>query len=164
MLRLLTVLCLSFCMNGAALADGHLPEEKIAASAAMWSKLYAEKDLDGLMTLYHKDASLFAHNQPGRFGRAAIRDFFGDSFKGMKKGAQIDFSIEKIAVFGDTANLVSLYKMDINTGKKKPVTIVGRSMLMYKRDAFGHWLLYSDMDNLAPDATEETFKALKAAK
>lgn len=157
--RFLLAFCLTFSIAGAALADGQSAEDKIAASAALWSKLYAQKDLDALMELYHEDAALFTHNQPGRFGREAIRAFFADGFKTLKKGAKIDFRIEKIAVFGDTANLVSLYKMDIDAGQKKPVSIVGRSMLMYKRDAFGHWLLYSDMDNLAPDATAETFAA-----
>ncbi|MEM9881086.1 MAG: SgcJ/EcaC family oxidoreductase [Pseudomonadota bacterium] len=156
MMRIILAFFIVLSLGSWAYADGHLPEEKIAASAAQWSKLYAARDLDSLMTLYHPDAMLFAHNQPGRVGREAIRAFFKESFS-RTQGAEIDFKIENITVFGNAANLVSLYKMEIDVGAGQPIVVVGRSMLMYKRADDGRWLLFADMDNLAPDATVARF-------
>ncbi|MEO0411211.1 MAG: SgcJ/EcaC family oxidoreductase [Pseudomonadota bacterium] len=141
-----------------ALADGHLPEEKIAASAAQWSAFYANRDLEGMMALYHEDAMLFTNGAPALVGRETIRAYFAKSFE-TTTGGEIDFKIESIRIFGDIAHLVSLYKMEIDAGKKAPITVTGRSMLVYKRDPFGHWLLFADMDNQAPDATVQAFDA-----
>lgn len=161
MMGRIMAIVLVLCFVGHARADGHLPDEMavkaIKASAATWSVLYAKRDLDTLMTLYHPDAKLFSNGQPGLFGRDAIRGYFAESFKNTT-GANIDFKVEDITVFGDVANLVSLYIMEIDVGKDAPVVVAGRSMLMYKRDASGNWLIFADMDNQAPDATVQAFK------
>lgn len=158
MLRLIAVIALMMASAPHAVADGHLAQDKIALEAEKWAALYAKRDLDGLMTLYHEDAMLFTSGAPALIGPAAIRAYFENSFQRVPS-SQIDFKIEKITVFGDVANLVSLFRMDLDVGEKEPMTVVGRSMLMYKRDAFGNWLLFADMDNRAPDATAQTFAA-----
>lgn len=154
--RFLALLSIVWAFSLPCFADGHLAEEKIRASAQAWSDLYAKRDLKTLMKLYHPKARLFTNGQPALLGPDAIQAYFQSNFD-TSKSAKIDFKIEDITVFDDTATLVSLYKMDIDTGKGTPLTFVGRSMLVYKRDAFGNWLLFADMDNLAPDATVETF-------
>lgn len=156
--RLIAVLCVITGFAGHAYADTDAlsPEEKIEQAAAQWSRHYEKRDLEALMQLYHEDAMLFTNGARALVGPAAIRAFFAENFKRTKGGA-IDFKVEKITVFGDIAHLVSLYKMDIDVGNAAPVSAVGRSMLVYKRNAFGHWLLFADMDNQAPDATADAF-------
>lgn len=158
MLRLIAVIAFMLASAPHALAQGQSAHDKIALEAEKWATLYAKRDLDGLMTLYHEDAMLFTSGAPALVGPAAIRGYFETSFQKVA-ASKIDFKIEKITVFDDVAHLVSLFRMDLDVGEKEPMTVVGRSMLMYKRDAFGHWLLFADMDNRAPDATAQTFSA-----
>lgn len=158
MVRFLGALLLAICVSSVAHAQEAAPSEQIAQAAAKWSALYAARDLDGLMTLYHDDAMLFTDGTPALRGPQAIRDYFAKSFAATA-GSTIDFRIENIRVFGDVAHLVSLYKIVLDLGQGEPVMKTGRSMLVYKRDAFGHWLLFADMDNQAPDATPLAFDA-----
>jgi len=158
MARTLFALCLAVMFTLPAQAQGPSPEDRITQWAKDWAALYAARELDALMALYHPDAMLFSNNQPAAVGVDAIRAFFAQSFE-RSSAATIDFKIEDISVFGDAARLVSLYKMKIYVGKNTPITVVGRSMLMYQRAENGRWLLFADMDNTAPDATLETFAA-----
>ncbi|MEM7571147.1 MAG: SgcJ/EcaC family oxidoreductase [Pseudomonadota bacterium] len=157
MLPFIRLLVLALCLLPPVLAHAQSPEEAITAAAETWSQRYAAKDLEGLMALYHEEAMLFTQGAPALIGRSAIRDYFAQSFA-RTRGGKIAFKVESIRVFDDVAHFVSLFKMEIDAGGAAPIVAVGRSMLVYKRDAFGHWLLFADMDNQAPDAQASAFE------
>ncbi len=128
----------------------------IEASAQAWLNAYHARDLEKLMTQYEPDAVVALNNQPALKGKGAIRDYFAKALSS-KAALKMAFRIEDVQVHGQTAHLVSLYKLDIDSPGYKN-TVLGRSLLIYKKGADKRWRILADIDNATPDATSSTFQ------
>ncbi len=144
-------------MQGSCSAADIPPPAGEAAAAglvdagARWKALYEAGDWDALRRLYADDAVLMTQGTPKLTGADAIiahlrrvRDAGGS--------ATIDFAPEEARAEGGHGFVTARYAMAINFPGKPPVSVAGRSMLVYKWKG-GQWLLWRDIDNLAPDAT-----------
>ena len=138
----------------APLPSGDAAQASLVAAGQRWKELYEAGNWEALRSLYADDAVLMTQASPKITGADAIVQFLGRL--GQAGGsAVIDFAPEEAAADGAYGFVTAKYRMDITLPGQPPTTVVGRSMLVYKW-VDGQWLLWRDMDNLAPDATPET--------
>ena len=117
-----------------------------------WIDRYLAEDLDGLMALYTDDAMVMLHGKPAMQGKAQISEFFAASLG--KAAVTFDIDVERAEIHDDMAYLISKYWMSIKPhGSDDTITDVGRSLLIYKRDAGGVWKIHADIDQATPDVT-----------
>jgi len=133
---------------------GEAAHASLVAAGQRWKELYEAGNWKALRNLYADDAVLMTQASPKIAGADAIVQFL--SRLGQAGGsAVIDFAPEEATADGAYGFVTAKYRMDVTLPGQVPSTIVGRSMLVYKW-VDGQWLLWRDMDNLAPDATAET--------
>ncbi len=127
-------------------------EAALRAHGDTWIRHYKSGDLDALMTLYEPDAIVSLHDQPGLFGRDAIRRYFAQSAG--KNDVIFDLEHELIEVNGDVAHLMARYWLTATSKENGYVyKDAGRSLLIYKRGSDGLWRIAIDIDQNTPDVT-----------
>jgi len=132
---------------------GEAAHASLVAAGQRWQELYEAGNWKALRSLYADDAVLMTQASPKLAGADAIVQFLGRL--GQAGGsALIDFAPEEATADGSFGFVTAKYRMDITLPGQPPSTVLGRSMLIYKW-VDGQWLLWRDMDNLAPDATVE---------
>lgn len=155
-MRYLMALCLALMAFPAAATDDR---QAIVDQAGLWSVTYAARDLDALMALYEPDAWVMLGGQPALKGREAVRAYFAGAFAGPAAHNSIDLAVEDVRLFGDIAQLVSLFRVTAKTdGASAARVYTGRSLLLYRKGANGRWRIWRDIDNSTPDATAKAFK------
>ena len=122
---------------------------RIEAAANDWIEAFTEGDLDALMTLYHPEVLVALNGQPSMRGIDEVRDYFAPRVGVGEPFFELD--IERIEVSGDEAYLLSAYWFAIELPEEPPHFETGRSLLLYRRDAEGRWLIYLDIDQQTPD-------------
>lgn len=117
-----------------------------------WIEHYLANDLDGLMELYTDDATVMLHGKPAMQGKEAIGAFFAASMG--TADVSFDIDVEQAEIHGNIAYLISKYWMSIKPqGSDQMFTDVGRSLLIYKKDAEGIWKIHADIDQATPDVS-----------
>jgi ketosteroid isomerase-like protein len=150
---------LRWMQGSCSLADapppaGEAAHASLVAAGQRWKELYEAGNWEALRSLYADDAVLMTQASPKIAGADEIVQFLGRL--GQAGGsAVIDFAPEEATADGAYGFVTAKYRMDVTLPGQPPSTVVGRSMLVYKW-VDGRWLLWRDMDNLAPDATPET--------
>ena len=130
----------------------HNDEHAIREHGATWIKHYKDGDLDALMTLYEPDAIVTLHDQPGLFGRDAVRAYFAPGLG--KSDVTFDLEHEHIEVNGDIAHAMAKYWLTaVNKDNGYVYKDAGRSLLIYKRGDDGEWRIAVDIDQTTPDVT-----------
>lgn len=139
--------------------------QAIIDHGAVWSAAYAARDLEGLMALYEPDAWVMLGGQPALKGREAVRRYFAQAFSGPAGENRIELAIEDVQVKGRLAQLVSLFRLTVQTDPAVPAKVfTGRSLLIYKKGADGRWRIWRDIDNSTPDATDAAFSAAEESR
>lgn len=148
---LLALMPAILCARDTGRAKDHVA---IEAAANAWLDAYHARDLEKLMGLYEPDVVVALNNQPALKGKAAVRAYFAKAFAS-GSSTRMMFRIEDIQTHGTTAHLVSLYRLDLqNAGHSS--SLLGRSLLIYKKGRDMRWRILADIDNATPDATPET--------
>lgn len=146
MRRLLPTLVV-FLLGAIASAD----EGPIQAEGSLWARYYKAGDLDALMTLYHDNVVVALHGQPALYGKAAVREYFSSRIGKADTEFELDYELEEI--HGDIAYIISKYWLvAVERESGETYRDAGRSLLVYKRDASGNWLIAADIDQATPDA------------
>ncbi|TVQ49162.1 MAG: DUF4440 domain-containing protein [Gammaproteobacteria bacterium] len=149
----LAALTLSLLVTGwAARADTPAAETeaaRIEAAAYAWIEAFTAGDLDALMTLYHPEVLVALNGQPAMRGIDEVREYFAPRV-GMGEPL-FELDIERIEVTGDEAHLLSAYWFALDLPDAPAYFETGRSLLLYRRDAGGRWLIYLDIDQQTPD-------------
>ena len=104
------------------------------------------------MGLYQPDATVALHDQPMLQGIDAIRKYFSQR---VGRG-EIEFQtkLERVQVDGRTAYALSAYWFTLTVpGRAEPFRDAGRSLLIYRRDDAGRWLIQLDIDQTTPDVS-----------
>ena len=125
-------------------------EAAIRAHADTWIERYKAGDLEALMALYEEDAIVALHDQPGLFGRVAVREYFA---RGIGK-SDVTFEIdhEHISVHGNMAHAMAKYWLTaVNRENGYVYKDAGRSLLIYRRGDDGEWRIHIDIDQTTPD-------------
>lgn len=133
---------------------GEAARASLVAAGQRWKELYEAGDWAALRSLYTDDAVLMTQASPKIVGADAIVQFLGRLAQA-GGSAVIEFAPEEAMADGAYGFVTAKYRMDVTLPGQKPSTVAGRSMLVYKW-VDGQWLLWRDMDNLAPDATPES--------
>ncbi|MEM8984259.1 MAG: SgcJ/EcaC family oxidoreductase [Pseudomonadota bacterium] len=125
-------------------------QQAIREHGDRWIELYKAGDLDGLMALYEPDAIVTLHDQPGLFGRDAVRAYFSQSV-GMSD-VTFELDHEHIEVNGDIAHAMAKYWLTaVNKENGYVYKDAGRSLLIYRRGDDGQWRIHVDIDQTTPD-------------
>ena len=130
---------------------GDAARASLVAAGERWKALYEGGDWAALRQLYADDAVLMTQGAPKLAGADRIIAFLRRVSEAGGTAA-IDFSPEEARAEGHHGFVTALYRMQVTMPGKPAVTATGRSMLVYKW-VDGQWLLWRDIDNLAPDAT-----------
>lgn len=130
---------------------------QLAAQGERWRESYEAQDWDALRELYAEDAVLMTQGQNKIVGADAIIAFLR---RIPDAGGRVafEFANEEVALSGaDTVGSVTAkYRMTIDFPERDPVTVAGRSFLVYEWEG-SRWKLWRDIDNFAPDATAAGF-------
>ncbi len=150
---------LRWMQGSCARADAAVaPEQRKASLAAQgerWLAFHQSGNWTALRTLYADDAVLMTQGQERIVGADAIIAFLR-RVADTGGRAQFVFENEDVSHNGDIGFITAKYRMTITLPQREPITVAGRSFLVYKWHD-GQWKLWRDMDNLAPDVTPENF-------
>jgi uncharacterized protein (TIGR02246 family) len=151
--RLLLAVLLLLGLAAPAVATPRL-ERDIRAAADQWVAAYTAGDLEALMRLYTPDTKVMLGGQRKMDGLPAVRAYFTDVLKRPRGTFELKF--EDVQLTGPrTAQLISLFRMTVPQPDGSPPRVfTGRSLLIYKRGVDGRWLIWRDIDNSTPDATD----------
>lgn len=129
-------------------------QQQIVEWATVWKRHFEAGDTEKLRDMYEPDAVLMANGAPPQIGVEAILSFLGRN-KAAGNKVTIDFANEDIIIDGKTGYLTAKYWMTIQRPDYPPFDLRGRSFLVFSRGDDGHWRLWRDMDNKAPDVRAE---------
>ncbi len=135
-----------------AAAKGPSAAEAIHTLGQAFMKAVSAKDSRGLVSaFYAPDAVLMPPNQPVISGRENIRV----ALQGMIDAGATGLKIETLAVgaSGDLAWERARYTLDMTPPGGAPAQDVGKSLVVYRRQAGGQWRAIVDMyssDQAAP--------------
>ncbi len=115
-----------------------------------WSALAATGDLDSIMTYWAEDAVLLPPGGPALRGRAAIREYVEGSQQ--VPGFQIRWEPESVHVAesGDLAYMLERNVVTVNDSAGQPLTMHGKAVTVWRKDAGGTWRNVVDTWNDAP--------------
>ena len=136
---------LAACSSGVAETGG-----PVRAEGSRWAEYYKAGDLESLMTLYTDDVVVALHGQPALYGKDAVREYFSTRIGKADTEFELDYELEEI--HGDIAYIISKYWL-VATNRDTGTTYrdAGRSLLVYKRNVGGDWLIAADIDQATPD-------------
>lgn len=140
--------------QASAPADTRADEQAIRDNEAAWTRDWAAKDLDRIVSHYADDASLLVSGMPIMSGREAIRN----GCKMLLADANLALSFMpvqvEIAKGADLAYSRGTYTMTMtDPGSKKAVTEKGKYITIYRKGADGAWKAIQDINNAdAPPA------------
>jgi ketosteroid isomerase-like protein len=138
---------LAACGRGSALMEPPAPPRAAARVAEDLDRLFAERvnagDLDGLMALYERTATLLREDGTAIVGAAAIREELGGILGG---GLRISINVIRLAP-PSGVDVVLLYDdwTAVGTGPNgKPIRLSGRANEVARRQRDGTWRFVID--------------------
>lgn len=142
-----TLLLLSVASINAATAADKVRAAVDQANQA-WLAAYAAHDSAKLAALYAPDASAFPPGAERANGRDAVRKVWQGA---MDAGiANVTLRTIDLTVSGNLASETGEVAFDVPGKDGKPSHLVGKYVVVWKRDKGGHWLLYRDIWNDSP--------------
>lgn len=142
-LVVLTVAC-----SAPAPVDSRPTEEAaIRKDDDAWLKAIAAKDLDGTVSFYDENASLFVPNAPIATGKAEIRKMWAQLFSVPGFALAPKTLKVEVARSGDLAYAQGTYESTANDAKGAPATDRGKFVVVWKKQADGSWKAMADIFN-----------------
>jgi ketosteroid isomerase-like protein len=124
-----------------------LSEEEVAAirdTAAAYHEAAVAKDWDAVSTFFTTDAVAMPPHQPMVQGRADIKEWYA-SFPPV---TDVELPIVEIDGRGDMAYSRGTYSMTmVMEGVPEPVTLIGKNLVIWRKQADGSWLIAVEMFN-----------------
>jgi len=142
--------CLQGCgqQTPAPAADARATEEaSIRGSSADWTKVAAAKDLEKTLSYYADEASMFPPNMPIATGPDARRK----TWAGLLAATDLVFSNAPTKVeaarSGDLAYETGTFEESFKDDKGQPLKVVGKYVVVWKKQANGQWKAIVDIFN-----------------
>jgi ketosteroid isomerase-like protein len=110
-----------------------------------WAKAASAMDLDGTVSYYADDASLFAPNAPVATGKAAIRSGWAQLLVGFSGGWQ-PVKVE-VSRSGDLGYITGTYDIKFTGPDGKPEADRGKYVEVWKKQPDGKWKCVADIYN-----------------
>lgn len=122
-------------------------EKAIAAEALAWFQAGVRLDAEAFGSYYAPDASLFPPNQPIISGKAKIQAYWREFFKQPGLAFSGGPAHIEAARSGDIAYERGTFRLTVNGADGKPVTSVGKYVVVWKKQPDGKWKAYADIFN-----------------
>jgi len=123
------------------------PAVEVTSLTPRWAAAFNKGDLNGLVSLYDKDAQLWGISSSSmRKGTSAIRDYYARLLKAFP-GTRISLEEANLRVYGDAAVSSGAYTVKRISGEGgDSITNARFSMVYVKRD--GKWLIVDHQSSL----------------
>jgi uncharacterized protein (TIGR02246 family) len=131
--------------------DASAEATALLARDAEWATTASEgKDVEKAVSYWSDDAVVIPPGQPAIEGKAAIRSFVTDSFK--TPGFKVHWVSRdvKFSPDGKLAYMRAENQMTVPGPDGKPLSLSGRAVTVWRRDADGQWRCVVDTWNDAP--------------
>jgi uncharacterized protein (TIGR02246 family) len=126
---------------------GSSDEQKIRALDAAWTQAADSKDAAKTASFYSETGSALPFNGPIASGRAKVQELWAGLMA--KPGYSIHFAPTKIEVAKskDMAYDVGTFELKMNDDKGKQMVIVGKFVVVWKKQKDGAWKVEYDIFN-----------------
>jgi len=144
--------CVSGCNQQATqtppAADTRAADEAaVRAASAEWAKVAAAKDLEKTLSYYAEDASMLPPNMPIVTGAEARRKMWTQLFSPAEMAFSNAATKVEVAKSGDLAYEVGTFEESFKDAKGTPVKLVGKYVVVWKKQAGGEWKAIMDIFN-----------------
>ncbi len=142
-----TVLCGAVLAPGMVSAAGQSEEQRIRDLDKEWSAAAASKDAAQTAAFYAEDGSLMPFNGPIVNGKVKIQETWAGLMA--KPGFALHFEPTRI-VMAKSHNMaydIGTFELTMNDDKGKPVTMVGKFLVAWKKQPNGEWKVEADCFN-----------------
>lgn len=115
-----------------------------------WSDLVASGDMEAVLAVWAEDAVILPPGLPPVEGKAAIREYVEQATQ--MPGFSISWepiSVD-VAASGDLAYMIERNVTTMNDSTGAPITIHGKGVTVWRKDAEGNWKNVVDTWNEAP--------------
>ena len=144
-----------FGVSGCNLLVGQTPapdtraadEAAVRAASAEWAKVAAAKDLEKTLSYYADDASMFPFNMPVITGPEARRKAWAGWFSLPELVFFNAATKVEVAKSGDLAYEIGTFKESFKDDKGTPVNLVGKYVVVWKKQSSGQWKAIIDIFN-----------------
>ena len=120
--------------------------DAISAQNALYEKGYAERNVDMLVSLHTGDVLVLPPNRPNYIGHAGVRKMVEEDFA-MTKEYILDLETRSLEVLGDTVIETGFYSATLQLEDGAVINDEGNTMVIWKRQADGSWLMQKDIFN-----------------
>lgn len=132
--------------TGIALADNEA-ELAIRKATAAASKAAQAKDVGGWITFYTDDATVYPPNEPILKGKAAIQEWISEAVADPNFAVSWQTTKVEVAEAGDLGFASGTYEATVNDEAGNPVSVQGKWVAVYKKQADGTWKCVTDIWN-----------------
>ena len=122
-------------------------EAAVRAASAEWAKVAAAKDLEKTLSYYAEDASMFPPNSPIATGPDARRKMWTALFAPTEMTFSNGATKVEVAKSGDLAYEIGTFQESHKDDKGNPVKLVGKYVVVWKKQAGGDWKAIVDIFN-----------------
>jgi ketosteroid isomerase-like protein len=122
-------------------------EAAIKAAATEWGKAAAARDVEKTLSYYADDASMFPPNMPIATGAEARRKMWTEMLAPPDLAFSITTTKVEAARSGDIAYETGSFEESFKDKKGKPMKVVGKYVVVWKKQANGQWKAVCDIFN-----------------
>jgi ketosteroid isomerase-like protein len=122
-------------------------EAAVRAASAEWARVAAAKDLEKTLSYYADDASMFPPNLPIATGSEARRKVWTQLFSTPDVAFSNAATKIEAARSGDLAYETGTFEESFRDGGGSPVRIVGKYVVVWKKQPDGQWKAILDVFN-----------------
>jgi uncharacterized protein (TIGR02246 family) len=117
----------------------------IAAANTEFARALERGDPRAMAAVFAEDGQLIPATQRGSVsGRAEIEAFQARRLQG-RRYLSVDITTLQMGVSGDLAWETGTNRLTFQQGESPPVTVTGRYLAVWKRDADGRWRIRADL-------------------
>jgi uncharacterized protein (TIGR02246 family) len=120
-------------------------ERAIREADSAWSAAEAAKDLDGVLSYYAPDASVFPPNAPIVTGLEAIRKSLAQDFTTLGWTLSWKTAGVEVSRGSDLGYAYGTYEFTSKDAKGNPLTDHGKYLTVWKKQSDGKWKAVADM-------------------
>jgi ketosteroid isomerase-like protein len=112
-----------------------------------WSKAAATRNADSVASFYAADAIAYPPNMPPAVGQAAARDVWAGGFADSTYAISWTTAHAGVSKSGDLGYTAGTYQESYRGPDGNPVTVKGKYLCVWARQADGGWKATNDMWN-----------------
>ncbi|HQR17983.1 MAG TPA: DUF4440 domain-containing protein [Gemmatimonadales bacterium] len=137
----------------AACAPAAAPVDTAALAAHLtelddaWSAAAATRNADSVASFYTTDAVAYPPNMPVAVGRAAAREVWAAGFVDSTYAISWKTTTARVAASGDMGFTAGTYQESYRGADGNPVTMTGKYLCVWAKQADGSWKATNDMWN-----------------